>query len=224
MNVHVPPRIDEMGFLSILDKVLESLTKYKYPIIITGDVNIDFLKSNKLTKDYLCTLAGNGFHLTNNALTRVSADTSSCIDHFIVKNIDKVNVKTLDDCFTDHFPLLLDFSILGNVEKSEREYRDISFLKCPQNSIEFENKLIAELKKCFQCVESSGDANLVHNRFLNAFTEVFVKLVPLRKKLSRSKTDAGWFNKELKTLIKKETSCTDCGLKIRKMRGNKTLS
>ena len=85
----------------------------------------DILKSNELTKDYRCSLADNGLHLTNNAPTRVSADTSSCMDHFIVKNIDEVNVKTLDDCFTDHFPSLLDFSISGNVERSGREYRDL---------------------------------------------------------------------------------------------------
>ena len=29
MNVYVPPRIDKMAFQSILDKELESLTKYK---------------------------------------------------------------------------------------------------------------------------------------------------------------------------------------------------
>ena len=86
-KVYVPARIDKMASLSILDKEMESLTKYKYPIIITGDVNIDNLKkSNRLTKDYLCTLAGNGSHLTKKSPTRVSADTSSCIDHFIVKN------------------------------------------------------------------------------------------------------------------------------------------
>ena len=43
-NIDVRPRIDRMAFLSILDKELESLIKYKYPIIITGDVNIDILK------------------------------------------------------------------------------------------------------------------------------------------------------------------------------------
>ena len=64
------------------------------------------MKSNKLIKNYIYTLAGIGFHLTNDAPMRVLADTSSCIDHFIVENIDEVNVKTLDDCFTDHFPLL----------------------------------------------------------------------------------------------------------------------
>ena len=133
----------------------------------------------------------------------VSVDTSSCIDHFIVKNINEGNVKTVDDCFIDHLPLLLDFSILGNVGRIEREYRDRSFLKCPQNSIDFGNKPVAELNKCYQCAESSQDANLADNRFHYAFTEVFDKLVPLRKKLSRSKTSVGWFNKELKTLIKK---------------------
>ena len=52
-NIYVPPQLDKMEFMSILDKELESLTKCKYPIIIRGDVNIDILKSNKMTKDYL---------------------------------------------------------------------------------------------------------------------------------------------------------------------------
>ena len=86
-----------MAFLSILDNKLESLTKYKYPIVITGDLKIDILKSDKLSKKYLCTLAGNGFHLTNIAPTRDLVDTSSSIDHIIVKKIDGVNLKTLDD-------------------------------------------------------------------------------------------------------------------------------
>ena len=191
MNVYEPPRIDNLTFLSILDKELELLIEYKYPIIITGDMNIDILKSNKLTKDYLCTLAGNGFHLTNNAPMPVSVDTSSCIDHFIVKSIDEGNVETVDDCFTDHFPLLLDFSILGNVGRIEREYRDRSFLKCPQNSIDFENKPVAELNKCYQCVESSQDPNLADNRFHYAFTEVFDKLVLEKSYLDRKLVLAG---------------------------------
>ena len=104
-------------------------------------------------------------------------------------------MKTLDDCFIDHFPLLLDFYILGKGQRSEREHRDLSFLECPQNSIEFENELIAELNKCNQCVGSSSDANWAYKRFHYAFTEVSDKLEPLRKELSPSKTDAGWFNK-----------------------------
>ena len=44
MKFYQPPRIDNLTFLSILDKELELLTKYKYPIIITGDMNIDILK------------------------------------------------------------------------------------------------------------------------------------------------------------------------------------
>ena len=61
MSVYVSARIDQTVFLSILDKELESLTKYKYPIIITVDLKIDILKIAKLTKHSLCTLAGNVF-------------------------------------------------------------------------------------------------------------------------------------------------------------------
>ena len=138
-------------------------------------------------------MAGNGFDLTNTAPTQDSADTSSCIDHIIVKKIDELNVETLDDFYTDHFPLLLDFSILGNVERTERECRDLSLLKSHQKSIEFENKLIAELNKCYRCVVSSGDAKLAYNRFHYAFTEVFDKFEAHRKKFARSKTKEGWF-------------------------------
>ena len=48
---------------------------------------------------------------------------------FCCHKIDEVFVKTLDDCFTDQFPLLLDFSILGYVERSERD-TEVFFLKC----------------------------------------------------------------------------------------------
>ena len=148
-------------------------------------MNIDILKSNKLTKSYLCTLAGNSFHLTNNAPTRVSADTSSCIDHFIGKNIDEVDVKRLDDCFTDQFLLLLNFYILRNVERTEREKRDRSFLKCPQNSTEFENKLIAELNKCYQCVESSGDQIWLTIGFITRSLRFSINSHRLKKDLDR---------------------------------------
>ena len=76
INGYVPLHIEKMALLSILDNELESLTKYRYPIIITGDLKIDILKRNKPTKDYLCTLAGNGFHLTNNAPTRDLAENA----------------------------------------------------------------------------------------------------------------------------------------------------
>ena len=99
-------------------------------------------------------------------------------------------METLDDCFTDHFPLLLDFSILGKVERTERGFRDLSLLECPRKPIEFEVNLIAEFKNCYKSVESSGDANLAYKRFHYSFTEVFDKLVPYRKKYARSKTNS----------------------------------
>ena len=117
INVFVPLRTDKMAFTSILHKELESLTFYKCPISTTGGLNIDILKSNKLTKDSLCNLFGNSFHLTIIAPMRGSAEKNSCIDNIIVENIVEVMVKTLDDCFTDHFLLLLVFSIIGNVER-----------------------------------------------------------------------------------------------------------
>ena len=85
----------------------------------------------------------------------------------------------LDDCFTYHFPLLQNFSILGNAERTGRGYRDLSSLKFPQNSIDSGNELIAELNKCSQCVESSSDASWADKKFQCAFSEVFVELEPL---------------------------------------------
>ena len=135
MIVYVTLRIDKMALLSTFDEELESLIQNENPIIITGDLNIDILKSNKLTKDYLCTLAGISFHLTINAPTQVVAFTSSCIDHNIVKNIGEVIVKTLDDCFTDHFQLFLDFSILGNVEGTEKNTEIFPFWSVLKNQL-----------------------------------------------------------------------------------------
>ena len=147
MNIYVPLRKDKMAFLSIFDKEVESLTQCEYPTIITGDLNINNLKNIRLTKDCLCTLASNGFHLTKNAILD---GYSSRIDLNIVKDMNEVNLKTLDYCLTDHFPLLFDSCILRNVERTERDYRDPFFLKCLQKPIEFENKLIVEPISCYQ--------------------------------------------------------------------------
>ena len=85
---------------------MESLIIYEHTIIITGDLNINILKSDNPKKDYLRTLAANGYHLTNIAPTRVLAATTSCGDDIIVNKTNEVIVKTLDDCFIVlyHFP------------------------------------------------------------------------------------------------------------------------
>ena len=61
--------------------------------------------------------------------TRISDTSETCIDHFIIWNLENPTIEFLDnECFSDHYPIILksDFGIKGDL--SSYSYRDMSFL------------------------------------------------------------------------------------------------
>ena len=72
-----------------IELFLESLGSYKCPVIVCGDLNIDTLKSNMLTGKYLDIIEGDGYLTLSKDVTRVSHQSSTCIDHIFIKNIKK---------------------------------------------------------------------------------------------------------------------------------------
>ena len=54
-------------------------------MILIGDMNVDLLKNTTLSKDYVLLMASNGFESLINVPTRITKDTSTCIDHIFVR-------------------------------------------------------------------------------------------------------------------------------------------
>ena len=63
------------------------MSNHNGPITSGGDFNIDILQQSNLVNNYLNTIAANGFILTSDTPTRITAESNTFIDHFFVKNI-----------------------------------------------------------------------------------------------------------------------------------------
>jgi len=99
-------------FITEFSQYLTELNKNMIEIYV-GDVNIDLLnKDSRLVNEY-CSLAdSNGYISYINKTTRVTSTTSSCLDHFFVRNIAcKNHIKAsgfvLQNAITDHYTVLL---------------------------------------------------------------------------------------------------------------------
>ena len=140
---------DMIKFVNELDKELERLAQYKKPIILTGDINIDTLQKNKLQQSYLNTIIANGFELLSKSATRMNDTSKTCIEHFIIRNLENPTIEVLDnECFSDHYPILLksNFDIKGAL--SSNSFRDTSFLTKENKMKDFLVKFEKKLRRC----------------------------------------------------------------------------
>lgn len=95
---------------------LSSLSNKNVHNIICGDINIDIMKSSKISNEYLNIMAFNGFLPCINNYTRVTSFSQTCIDHIFVNNIDstKITPYILRCNITDHYATAIVFSIFNN--------------------------------------------------------------------------------------------------------------
>ena len=138
---YLKPRSDKGLIIEKLDEFLEELSNHNGPIIFGGDFNIDILQQSNLVNNYLNTIAANGFILTSDTPTRITAESNTCIDHFFVKKIPEYEVKILEEhTFTDHCPILLKFRI-SRKQDTTKIFRDLKFLNDEVKILSFQNSL-----------------------------------------------------------------------------------
>lgn len=92
-SVYRSPGRNHETLLSTLDLVCQELAKNNKPIVICGDININYLDKNKKCQDLIEFLNSHGLHMTNKEPTRVSKDSATCID-YIFTNIPKKTIYT----------------------------------------------------------------------------------------------------------------------------------
>lgn len=75
--------------------------------IFVGDINIDLLKNNSLVNSYLDILQGSGLMQCIDKPTRVTGDSSSCLDHIFVRHRDEKSIKSavFHTSITDHYSI-----------------------------------------------------------------------------------------------------------------------
>lgn len=121
------PSTDSQEFIVGLSSYLEHSRKNYDVHLFLGDININILKDDATTHEYLSTLSGEGFISAVNKPTRIQGSTKTCIDHLFVNCRSEyfkcVPVVIYDAPITDHFLLqdklfLIKNQLMTNIRKT----------------------------------------------------------------------------------------------------------
>jgi hypothetical protein len=120
---------DSMAFIDKLNNHYQGSGRDRTYIFL-GDINLNILNDNNLLIDhYLNTMYNLGFVKCIDKPTRVSDNSSTCLDHIFVKcnDISKVEAAVVQTFITDHFPTLLNIKLhtLNNSSKKAKTFTTI---------------------------------------------------------------------------------------------------
>lgn len=181
--VYRPPSTDPFDFINNLYNYLQSLktdnTNYQ---ILTGDINIDILKNNDCTNEYLNTLSEFGYISMINNCTRENENSNSCIDHIFIKNNNNVSDLNmpiiLKSNITDHYTIILQIiSSHNSINTKSKKYRTIINYK------QFESTL---KNTSWDEVYLAQNVESATQKFLDSFKNI-LKLCTVYIKIKRKK-------------------------------------
>ena len=176
--------------------------KTSTPVIICGDINIDFMKHElTLTKDYIDVLVELQLIPLVTIPTRITDNTCTAIDHIYIrpskKNICKqVKSGVLYCDMTDHLPV---FILLSNqFPKHGKEYTRVY----SDRNI---NKFVEDCQnKDWSVSSENNDPNAAYTLFITSFTRLFnLHFPPVLVSKARQR-DKKWVTKGLRECIQKK--------------------
>ena len=112
-NLYRHPSSSFVQFQENFLRILDYLNGRNKDYIIGGDVNINLLKTDQRTIDYLECISCAGARQVVNTLTRYSCDylSSSLIDHVYTSfRCDKLSVDVVNYDISDHMPVICEIS------------------------------------------------------------------------------------------------------------------
>ena len=128
--VYNPSRTNKLQLGNQLEDFLEMNNSTSEKVLICGDFNINTLLDNQLSVNYINSIISNGFEIFGIEPTRVSATSSTCIDHFIYKNLSDARTKVMQyEEIADHYPILIIWPVKQISSDSIYTFRDTNFLK-----------------------------------------------------------------------------------------------
>lgn len=158
--IYRPPSSSIPLFIDAMEGILNDVSnKHKGPVIKSGDFNID--ASGSLHNDYLLLLESFNFKNLILQPTRVTATTSTCIDH-ILSNCDNVFAGVYDVNIADHSPI---FALL--CDRLATPNRPSITKKPRVDYHRLQNKLI-NLNSCFVY---DTDVHREHENFIHHLTK-----------------------------------------------------
>lgn len=158
------PVYQVLNFMSSLNDILAS-SAFNNPnksIIFVGDTNIDTLKENRFTKNYVKSFKALHYKSLIDNPTRSNQSSQSCIDHVFVKSDNNVTATINDFQITDHSTITIQYT----ASSSSKEF--IHFRQHKKKNID---QLRQSLNKI------NWDAFFDNNNTLDKVTNDFCSLI-----------------------------------------------
>ena len=205
LAVYRPQQDSVDNFISSLNSILDHDQVRNKFCIITGDLNINLLREDIDTNNFLYNMYTYHFIPLVTKPTRipyVNSHSPSLIDHFWINKLDiNYSCKIIMDDLTDHYPIFLSlkFENYFSNDKIRIEFRNVS----PENKVKFENAL-----KNFDWSQiQNPDANLYFSKFMEVLNSIYDSSFPKKSKLVSSKLLVKpWLTTNLKKLIRAKSS------------------
>ena len=187
-NVYRPPRFNNrnetiQNFTNELKPVLENIGNKNSDILITGDFNIDLLKTleRERFQDYLDLFMSNGLFPQITLPTRFARKSCSLIDQTFYKSTDNHQPTfsgIIISQISDHLPY---FTCL---EKKHKKSKNEKFIKVFNNSPSDIDYFCQEIQKninsqSFDC-NMLNDPNVNYTQFQKILIEAKVKCIPMK--------------------------------------------
>ena len=190
-------------FSEHLDKLLSDIKKEKKRIILTGDTNINLLKTSQHapSAEYFDMLLSQGMIPKVTVPTRVTHRSATLIDHIFVNEGPHVKcslVGTLQSCMSDHY---MNFIFLKNEGESSHP-KSVTYRPYTENNV---LKLkTALLNHNFNSIYSTSDPNYAYDSLSNTLSQYLDKYIPEKtvrfNKYKHRKEP--WVTKEILSSIK----------------------
>ena len=187
LGIYRPPVAPINLFMEFLtDSLLVSFKKNS--VLIGGDLNIDIAAPVNPGVDLIATFNSFNYYPLITVPTRVSNNSSTCIDHFWYNNFNVVNSGCFETSISDHFTIftVLKFSCSKKLLKvAFRDHNDENLLKLKLRV----HKLCTDFNPDF----CDGDVNSITTLFINSLWESYNESCPIKyKTLSQSRLSKPW--------------------------------
>ena len=184
------PSEDFEYFIDHLEEILQSLHNPKTHIILCGDFNVDFSRSNNLQTQMLNLF--NMFNLkgTVSFHTRITSTSSTMIDNIVIDNNSSYTICPWINGLSDYDAQILCLKVPGRktsqptfiYTRNLSEYNITSFLHCLSHEQWFE-------------VFEENDINKMFNNFLKVYIRYHQSNFPVVKRYTSIHTLSPWITK-----------------------------
>lgn len=194
---YIPPQFsNNTTTLDELDNILQKYSTQYDNLLFTGDFNIDLLKNNNYSNNFVQILKDQGLSVLNETIpTHVSSLSSSLLDIFITNNPDKSSL--YEQCsipsISDHELISCSYALLNEVCNDHFSYRDYNSF----NFNLFENTFYTLDWSAIDFATNIDEKLHIFNTYIY---QLYDASVPIRT-VNPTKKNPPWLTKQISLLL-----------------------